>query len=270
MEYRTKSAEVLNSSDDFERKLSWILFKQEQEVILYQTTQKSTWVPGIPLRNRPVRILNFDAQYIRPMFEIMDTFHNQDRVYPPALRCKSCDVYWNPDVDKSDGCWMCGGPGAGVARPWTKRPDFSVSRFQDYTFYDQRRLDELLYMAFDYREAAIEEIVSPNFGSMVRCLYQSVDVLQPDVEIAFEEPPSIEECDIPFARPFEINSSVADEFAIEELEVDNVELDIPDEIPERLPRSQSIRIIQETDPIRFRTRLTFEVPITEQRRRRDL
>jgi len=87
--YRTQTTEVLNDSDDFERKLSWILFKQEIAIDYSQPG----WVPGDPLHEPPELTwanYSFPETHVEPVFN--------------KTRCFSCNTSWlGPEP-----CWVCG------------------------------------------------------------------------------------------------------------------------------------------------------------------
>lgn len=115
MKYRTKSADVLNDADRFERILSWTLHTLEQENMLWHNPHESKWKPGIPMYKDP-RYLDFGVytdpntpddyyewegppgNHARPMIEEMI-----DGNAYSIMRCKPCGVSSHDDV-----CWMCG------------------------------------------------------------------------------------------------------------------------------------------------------------------
>lgn len=95
---RSQTIDILNDAYDMQRRLDWVLFSNENE----HHGSESEWVPGDPLFDRP-HMYSSHAQYIRPMFELMDYFHNNNSVYFTA-RCSECKVYWSGD----EPCWVCG------------------------------------------------------------------------------------------------------------------------------------------------------------------
>jgi hypothetical protein len=119
-----KSAPVLDSADDFESKLSWILFKQEQDRRLFvdpprpDANGNPTWSPGDNLYPFPRAYIDFSGRsnqrvvyignYPRPMFELSDVnvFHapGMDLNDSIVIRCEDCEVNWRGD----DPCFVCG------------------------------------------------------------------------------------------------------------------------------------------------------------------
>jgi len=97
------SVDVLNEAYDFERKLNWVLFKAEQEALLYRPGEE--WYPGDAMWSRPEYFRDTNQQYIRCMIEEIDmgVFNNQDRVLFEA-RCEPCQVSW----EGPGPCWVCG------------------------------------------------------------------------------------------------------------------------------------------------------------------
>lgn len=119
MRYRTKSADVLNEADRFQRIMEWQLFCSEQENQLWGYDPDQEWTPGMPMYPRPYRIDiydcecvlcdNYDAHddeyghhyfgnHVRPMFELFED--REGRVW-----CTTCEVTgdWS-----ETSCWMCG------------------------------------------------------------------------------------------------------------------------------------------------------------------
>lgn len=107
------SAAILDEADSTQRKLDWVLFKQEQEKILYGG-KPHEWEPGDSLFVHPwVREMELEPIYdeayadedddedgiqnVRPMFQIIHDF--------AWARCKDCQVYWRGE---SNDCWICG------------------------------------------------------------------------------------------------------------------------------------------------------------------
>lgn len=107
------TAGVLDSADEFIRKMDWLMFVDEYNLDP-EPVEGSDWVPGNPLYGKidnSLAVMDREwwlpsgSTYVRPMFESMSwySFHNQHEV-PFVKRCKNCEVDWKGD----DPCWICG------------------------------------------------------------------------------------------------------------------------------------------------------------------
>lgn len=109
--YRTQSANVLNAADDFERRLAYSLFVQEQDARLWSGYD---WSPGDPLFPDPRLVFNggtcsccndidddepYQGNVVRRMVELFNDGDNY-----PSIRCKDCEVWWRGP----DPCFVCG------------------------------------------------------------------------------------------------------------------------------------------------------------------
>lgn len=92
---KSDTTQILNEADDMERRLSWVLFKQEQDARLYG--DEGSWRPGMPLHCQP-RI-----DHMPTPFEV-EAYNDitKDRFNLP--RCEPCGVFWKGE----EPCWICG------------------------------------------------------------------------------------------------------------------------------------------------------------------
>lgn len=113
--YRTKSADVLNEADRYQKQLDWQLFAYEQERRLYELRDDVDWIPGEPLYAHPDAVgyrfvppgVEFDADFIewpgswgncpRAMIEQIEEIFL-------LMRCEDCEVRWSG----LEPCWVCG------------------------------------------------------------------------------------------------------------------------------------------------------------------
>lgn len=119
-----KSAPVLNSADEFERKLNWQLFVAEQEALLAYNPSVgadgySVWNVGEPINEyMDGELIDLAGEYVysydsaacyRPMIELIN-YDGVDTALKP--NCDDCDVLWDGD----EPCFVCGGP---RNEPWS-------------------------------------------------------------------------------------------------------------------------------------------------------
>lgn len=136
MKYRTKSADVLNEADRFQRIVDWRLFCMDQENQLWGFSKEVDWIPGDPMYTHPdkLRFMNqfgmpdwwYDddgrpGNFVRPMIQTIDYIDeaHESVLWPygacrtelvrryDSMRCADCDVDWLNSQD-GDTCWMCG------------------------------------------------------------------------------------------------------------------------------------------------------------------
>lgn len=138
MRYRTKSADVLNEADRYERILDWQLFCMEQERQLFGYNEEIEWVPGDPVYPHPDTVAarrasgwlrcscvacvdpnevleGYYGNWIRPMIQTYELVSDGDleeweedryelvKRYP-FVRCNTCGVSW----EDNQPCWICG------------------------------------------------------------------------------------------------------------------------------------------------------------------
>jgi hypothetical protein len=108
---RTQSVDVLNDADRTQRIMDWVLFKHEQEKILYNPTVEDPWVPGIPLIDRWRHAFYFQGSFdvcARPMFELFNHDNRAGIIWSHRGRyvCEDCEVGWD-DVE-GPNCFVCG------------------------------------------------------------------------------------------------------------------------------------------------------------------
>lgn len=87
----SQSIEVLNDAHDFQRRLDWVLFCEENEWPYIE----GAWNPGEPLFERPCQseCCYNEVQWIRAIVELHDahTFHTPDGMDEIVLRCTDCE-----------------------------------------------------------------------------------------------------------------------------------------------------------------------------------
>lgn len=103
---KSDTTDILNEADDMERRLSWVLFKQEQEATLYggddfdEEEGVMAWRPGDPVYLPPELMPSYREQ---PSVDEMIAYgHTQLSFNPP--RCDECETYWKGP----EPCFICG------------------------------------------------------------------------------------------------------------------------------------------------------------------
>jgi hypothetical protein len=148
MRYRTKSADVLNEADRFQRIMEWQLFCSEQENQLWGYDPDQEWTPGTPIHQWPYRIDIYDCgcdlcenadgddeyghhyfgNHVRPIFEV----RNDEGM---RMWCTTCEVRGG---QSETACWMCG-------EDWDNRPNWD---FQS-KMYSAMEFDGDTVLSFD-------------------------------------------------------------------------------------------------------------------------
>lgn len=111
---RTRSVDVLNDADDMQRKMDWILFKEEQDARLWGGPEliktdgewgKYTikWRPGDPLHDQWTKLLNGNYGVTREMVEVIEDEAEWEGLH---YACQDCMVDW--DQYETGECWVCG------------------------------------------------------------------------------------------------------------------------------------------------------------------
>lgn len=110
MSRKSYSAGVLDEADSVQSRISWVLFKQEQEKILY-SGGSSEWKPGDFLFIHPY-LRDYEISFGETYADEDDDDDGYQNVRPMAqilyeyayARCKTCQVNWV----EGDECWFCG------------------------------------------------------------------------------------------------------------------------------------------------------------------
>lgn len=96
---KSNTTQILNEADDMERRLSWVLFKAEQEAMLYSGNEDE-WSPGDPVYLPPELTVDYFQEPTED--EIVAYAHTQVYFNPP--RCDDCGTYWKGE----EPCFICG------------------------------------------------------------------------------------------------------------------------------------------------------------------
>lgn len=154
----SRSMDVINDARDMELQLNWILFKQEQEKVLWgDGPLPLTWRPGDPLYKKPKIISIFsvlqggwlphivNGNWIRPMMEgydedFDDYWHDEfggniEEVFDGWTPiCGDCETSWNVWGLGYD-CWSCGKDYSPPKREVKKISGTPVLRDQSEVYY---------------------------------------------------------------------------------------------------------------------------------------
>jgi hypothetical protein len=104
MSSRNNTIELLNETDRLEARLSWQLFCNENDRVVYG--DGTGWQPGVPLGTHPAFLA--DGGCARRMYDIIQDDFDSDVYRGPQwqlVRCLDCDVEWD---DWDEPCWNCG------------------------------------------------------------------------------------------------------------------------------------------------------------------
>ena len=165
--YLTKSADVLNEADRFQRIMDFKLFTMEQETRLYGYNENTDWVPGTPLYPHPFTIERgtdcecedcvreegplegYYGNHVRNAIDLYEDGQAYER-----QRCSDCLVSWT----QGDECWMCG--------KFCERPKSGFQHLPQYATFDVRVSQQMaLYLGsmWDRVHEMRAAIMAPSF-----------------------------------------------------------------------------------------------------------